>query len=378
MEGRLRTMALEDAPLVRTHGRTGTSRSPLALFWTGSGIELVVTGAELWLEVEASLGRYEPWFSMLVNGAPVSRQMAQEGRRWVPVFRGMNPHTAKRVRFVKESQAMSSDPDCALLLHGLRTDGELLPVPERARRIEFVGDSITSGEGAIGARSEEDWIPMWFSARDNYAWLTAEALDADCRILSQSGWGVLSGWDNDPRSRMPAVYEQACGLLGGERNEALGARETHDFGSWQPDAVVVNLGTNDGGAFRSPEWICRETGDRFKQRLADDGSFHADDLGAFEAAAERFLGRVRACNPQAWIVWAYGMLGLEMMPSICRAVDAHAKRTGDRRVAVFQLPAMTARTQGARQHPGTEAHRQAAEALAEHLRGLLGMPRAER
>lgn len=368
---KLRVHPLKEIGHLKVHGRTTGRLEPLALFWTGSGIELNVTGSELWIEVSADYRVYEPWISVLINGAPVARQMVTAGSHAICVFRGMSPDAVKNVRIVKDTQPMSGDPACALLIHGAMTDGEFRPVRERPHKIEFIGDSITSGEGAIGARQETDWIPMWFSAVNNYTAMTAEALDAEYRVLSQSGWGVLTGWDNNPRANMPDYYEQVCGLLAGETNEALGALERNDFAAWQPDIVVVNLGTNDGGAFHSPEWRNEATGERHKQRLNEDGTFNEEDLVAFERAAERFLGMLRACNPKAHIVWAYGMLGTPMMPAIRRAVDAHAARAGDREVSVFELPNMTAETVGARWHPGPAAHEAAAKALIPYLRDLL-------
>ncbi|KAF6590638.1 GDSL family lipase, partial [Paenibacillus sp. EKM208P] len=80
-------------------------------------------------------------------------------------------------------------------------------------------------------------VPMLFTALRNYTAITAEALNADYRVLSQSGWGVLTSWDNNPHANIPAYYEQVCGVLTGERNEALGAFSDHDFTPWQPDVV---------------------------------------------------------------------------------------------------------------------------------------------
>lgn len=368
---KLRHYKLTELEHVKVHGRTTGNLAPLTLFWTGSGIEWNVRGSELWVEIEADYRTYEPWISILINDAPVGRQMVTAGRHWICIFRGMNPDTVKNVRIVKDTQAMSADPECVLQLHGVKFDGEWLPVPDRPYKLEFVGDSITSGEGVIGARQETDWIPMWFSAVHNYAALTAGALQADYRILSQSGWGVLTSWDNNPNANLPDYYEQVCGLLTGENNAALGAFERNDFASWQPDAVIVNLGTNDGGAFHSPEWRDEVTGRRHKQRLNEDGSYNEEDLAAFVKAAADFLGKLRRCNPQAHIVWAYGMIGTPMMPAIRRAVEDYKARTGDRNVSILELPNMTDETAGARSHPGPAAHEAAAKVLAAHLRTLL-------
>jgi len=370
-EERLRAYALTDIDHLKIHGRTTGRLSPLTLFWTGSAIELNAKAVELWVEVEAHYNSREPWISIVINGAAVSRQMITEGRHWVCVFRGMNGDAVKNVRIVKDVQAMSGDPKSSLQIHALKFDGELLPVEDRRYKIEFIGDSITSGEGAIGAKQEADWIPMWFSALDNYTAITANALNADYQVISQSGWGVLTSWDNNPNHNIPAYYEQVCGLLTGDDNKGLGAHEAYDFTVWQPDVVVVNLGTNDGGAFYSAEWRDPSTGKIHKQRLNDDGSYNGEDLAAFELAVEQFLVKLRRNNPHAHIVWAYGMLGTPMLPAIGRAVEAYASQSADRKVSICELPNMTDETTGARSHPGLVAHRQAADVLREHIERLL-------
>lgn len=368
---KLQVHVLSEIQNLKVHGRTTEQRAPLTLFWTGSAIELRVTGSELWVEVESDYNIHETWISILINGVPVSRQMVTAGRYWICIFRGMSEGTVKNVRIVKDVQAMSADPGCLLQFHALKSDGTFLPVEDKPYKIEFIGDSITSGEGAIGARAEDDWIPMWFSAIHNYTYMTAEAMNADYRVVSQSGWGVLTSWDNNPNNNIPDYYEQVCGLLTGENNQALGAGDPYDFESWQPNVVVINLGSNDGGAFQTPEWRDPVTGKVHKQRLNEDGSYHEEDLTAFENAVDRFLVKLRKNNPKAQLVWAYGMLGFPMMPAIYRAVDRYTKRTGDRRVSVLQLPDTTEETIGARTHPGELSHRRAAETLTEYLQGML-------
>ncbi|UJF35751.1 SGNH/GDSL hydrolase family protein [Paenibacillus hexagrammi] len=367
----LRTTALADIEHISVHGRTTGSLSPLTLFWTGSALELEVTGSELWVEVEADYDTYEPWISIILNAEPVSRQMVTAGRRWICVFRGMNERVCKNIRIVKDTQAMSEDTACFLQIHAIKTDGEFMPVKKKPHKIEFIGDSITSGEGAIGAKEEADWIPMWFSAIQNYTYMTAAALDADYRVISQSGWGVLTSWDNNPNCSIPAQYEKVCGLLKGATNEKLGANRDYAFDSWQPDIVVVNLGTNDGSAFQTPAWVDPATGVSYKQRLHDDGSYHEDDIAKFERAAADFLTKLRLHNKKAHLVWAYRMLGIPLMPAIYRAVDTYKRESGDHHVSIFQLPGMTDETVGARSHPGVLAHEKAAAELAGYLKGIL-------
>lgn len=371
MNENLKIYTLNHIKNLKVHGRMTGNLTPLTLFWTGSGIELNTKGSELWIEVEVDYDMYEPWISVLVDSTPVSRQMLTKGKYWVCVFRTMDKNDVKNIRIVRDVQAMSGDPSCSLRIHAVKFDGEFLPVSERPYKIEFIGDSITSGEGTVGAKKEQEWISMWFSAIDNYTYITAEELNADYRVISQSGWGVLASWDNNPHCNIPEYYDKVCGLLTGKKNEALGAFKQNDFDAWQPDVVVVNLGTNDAGAFNSPEWKDEVTGETHKQRLNEDGTYNAEDLKAFEDAVKAFLIKLRKYNKNTHIVWVYGMLGIPMMPSIYRAVDNFTKETGDRKVSVFQLPNTTDETIGSRCHPGILAHEKAAKELSEYIKEIL-------
>lgn len=145
----LQVHQLSDLPNLKVHGRTTGRLAPLTLFWTGSGIELNSTGSELWLEVEVDYSQHEQWISILINGVPAARQMLTYGRYWICLFRGMNDNTVKNMRIIKEVQAMSADPDALLQFHAVKGDGQFMPVPERALKLEFIGDSITSGKGLL-------------------------------------------------------------------------------------------------------------------------------------------------------------------------------------------------------------------------------------
>lgn len=366
----LKKYALQEAEYLKVHGRTNGSLNPLTLFWTASGFEVNVTGSELWMEVEGDYSLQDPWISTRVNGAWVSRQMVNRGKQWICLFRGRNPEAVKNVRILKDMQAMSGDPEHLLQVHALRTDGAFLPVPDKTLRLEFIGDSITSGEGAIGAREEEDWVSMLFSAENDYAVMTGDRMNAEIRILSQSGWGVLTSWDNNPNGAFPPCYEEVCGLLSGERNKALGAHRPNDFAAWQPDAVIVNLGTNDCGAFSSPEWKDEASGKTFRQRRREDGSFCPEGLRRFQLAVTEFLQKLRRKNPQAYLLWVCGMLGNEICPAINQAVEEYCRESGDRRASFFELTDAV-NLRGARNHPGRCAHELVARELTEKLRELL-------
>lgn len=355
-------------PQVRILGRHVPTDGALTLFYTASGIECLCTGSELWLELNADYAQYEPWLSIELNGAWLSRFPVAPGRSRVCVFRGMTPGTPKRVRVLKDVQAMHDDPRHLVQITALCwEEGDFLPLPAPRYRLEFVGDSITSGEGAIGARGEEDWVPAFFSAMNHYGRMTADRLQAEYRLVSQSGWGILSSWDNRPECRVLAYYDKVCGVAAGARNAALGAGQPNDFAAWPADAVIVNLGTNDVSALHNPAWTDPVTGRTFQQTDTPE------NRAALVRAVGDGLAMLRRCNPGALLVWAYGMLGAELRPTLEEAVARYCRESGDARARFLPLPPTEAADFGARHHPGVTAHRRAADTLAAFLeRALAG------
>ena len=349
------------------YGRTTECRAPLTLFWTGSGIEFNIKASELWIEFETDYEMYEQWISVSINGAFLSRQMLNKGKQTVCIFRNMNPEEPKEVRIYKEVQAMSADDHAMLLIHNIITDGDFLPIQAKSRRIEVIGDSITSGEGSIGAKKEQDWVSMIFSACRNYTTLLGHKLDADVRVISQCGWGVLSSWDNHPQHTLPSIYNKVCGLCYGERNEALGAQREHDFASWQPEVIVVNLGTNDASAFSQPAWHDEVTGESFQQVTREDGSLDPTCVERFEQAVLRFLYQLRAHNPNSRILWVYGMIGNLMQPYIEHAIASYQQETKDNKVDFLLLPEITEESTGSRSHPGFPSHQDTADRIADRI-----------
>ncbi|MCR5622696.1 MAG: hypothetical protein K6G18_12710 [Treponema sp.] len=350
----------------RILGRSPLKDGSLVMFWTASGMELKTAACELRAELEADYSTLEPWVSVWVNGAFVARFMLEKGRRTYSLFRTLTTAAPYTIRLLKESQAMSGDDDHSLILHSITAKSSLakdevfLPVEEKKLNIEFVGDSLTTGEGLAGAPGEMDWIPAWMSVRNNYALMTADMLGADFHLLSQSGWGVTCSWDNDRAGAMPDYYEQVCGLAKGEKNEALGSRKPWDFSSWKADVVVVNLGTNDSGAYRTNP----------PKAQADGTMWKLTDLGLLRQGVADFLRKIRRNNPAACIIWVYGMCSFDQGDVIQAGFDDYVRESGDRAATFIRLDPQSLEGEderGSRQHPGPVTHLRAARKLCEEI-----------
>lgn len=368
----LRELNIRDCKNVKVHGRTNLKGEFLPLFWNHSGVEVNCDGSELWIDLEVGNGFHEIWVAIEINGALMSRRMVLKEDKSICLFRSMTKGVVKNVRFYRELQAMSEEDGCYILVKGFRTDGDFLPVKEGKLKLEFIGDSISSGEGTYGATKDTDWLAMYMSSSRHYATILEKAMDADIRIISQGGWGVYAGWDNDLRHNIPSVYYSVCGPATGEFSKSLGAMEPNDFSSWVPDAIVVNLGTNDTSAFNTPAFDVPGVG-MSKMRRNEDGSFCDEDLQKVKDAIYAFILQLRQFNSSSHILWAYGMLGVEMFPAIEETVEKYSKENQDDNVFVLRLPSVTEETLGAHSHPGYLNHKEVAKVIGGYLSHKFGI-----
>ena len=352
---------------IKIMGRVAASDDGVDFFWSTSGFEINADGSELWAQIESDYNTFEIWISVWLDGVQTARLMLNKGLNDICLFRNLNGQKVKNVRVYKETQAMGDDGAHRFLLKSLKTDGNLLPVPPQPLKIEFIGDSITSGEGVNGAASEIDWASIFFSATKTWAFNVAQALGADFNVISQSGWGVVCGYDGDFEKSIPKHYDQVCSIIkddsqdhngadcsqdhncgGGEQkgltNQNMRARlanQKWDFGRFEPDYVMVNLGTNDQGPCQSDQKIA----------------------ALFEPAVIDFLTKIRARNSKAQIVWCYGMMGRSLASSLERAVGAYKAQSGDERVQFVLLPEIDMTKTAALNHPSAAQQAAAAEYL---------------
>ncbi|MBK7758379.1 MAG: electron transporter RnfD [Deltaproteobacteria bacterium] len=224
---------------LRYIGRINAS-DPLApvFHWPGSAVEAVFEGTSLTLHLDDAGTNY---VSVVIDGGEPTVIACAPGENTYVVAEGLSPG-AHTLRVAKRTEIAEGD----LTFVGFTLDpgAELGPRPaEKALKIEFYGDSITSGYSVDCDCDSGDAV-----YKDNthtYAAFTARALDADYHSVSLSGIGLVRSW----WSATMVTYWDSL------QNDD----HAWDFAVWTPDIVVVNLGQNDYwlgvGKEMIPAWI---------------------------------------------------------------------------------------------------------------------------
>lgn len=324
-------------------GRHDRQAEKFGLWWSGSALLMRVQCTEIQVEAESTAGRHAQFLGVMIDRAPVCRFPLKKGVHRYPALRGMDGTVFHEVAILRDTQP-SYDESGPVLLHTVYADGEIEKPKEKPLLLEFIGDSLTVGEGTLGPQSGQEWIMPYISHMPAFPALVSEKLRAEERVVALGGWGAYKSWDGRHESRIGALYEQLCAVT-------PGGEIPYDFDERKADAVVINLGTNDGSALKDVT-----------------GGARAREEENFIADACSLIALVRRHQPEAYILWAYGLCGDVMGLCIQRAVD-QARAAGDGRVAYLPLP--DAEDMGSRMHPGRRAHEKAAEAIVSALKDAL-------
>ena len=221
---------------------------------------------------------------------------------------------------------------------GFDLEGELLAPPPVQRRIEIIGDSITAGYGNEGV------APCSFSAETEnhyltYGALAARALGAELSTIAWSGKGVVYNFADDVFEPLPQVYDR---LLAAEPT-------AWDF-SWQPDVVVINLGTNDFSTGNDPP------------------------EGVFVPAYVELLAHLRAVYPDAFILAvAPSLFGAEvaLVAGYLQSAVDQRQLAGDAEVGFADINVQWIGS-GCDGHPSLATHAGMAMRLTSELQAQLG------
>jgi len=318
-------------PAVRFVGRIdrGDAKGP-RFAWSGSGLVAAFDGTA----VGVKLGGGQQ-YTVMLDGV-VKPKLVPTSTATTMIASGLTsgPHVVELYRRTEaewgESQFLGLDLGAGTLLP---------PPPAPARRIEVIDDSISTGFGDEGT----DPCPYTIDTENHYVtWeaLAARAVGAELVTTAWEGKGLVCNVGDGPCTMpFPTYYD---------RSLPMRADSTWDFASWQPHAVVINLGTNDFSTAVDPT----------PQQFSD--------------GYVAFLRHIRGNYKDAMILLTCGpMLGTGELQKVKDGIATAIATLGDPRVKSFDLAIQTGPT-GCAGHPNVMTHQKMADTLVAELKKDLG------
>jgi lysophospholipase L1-like esterase len=306
--------------------------------WSGSTIRVRFSGTQLTLKLkDPSQPGYANTYTIVVDGGAPTQLTADGTKSSYPIATGLAAGTHE-VAITRNTEAFVGVAQFLGFDYG--PGGALLAPTPRGRRIELIGDSITCGYGDEGADQN---CKFSTATEDNfiaYGSVAARALDADAVTLAWSGKGVYRNNDSSMTETMPILWK---------RTLPADPQSAWSFATPPPDAVVINLATND-----------------FAPGTPDEKGF--------VAAYQGLLSDVRARYPSAHIFAALGpMLGGAELASARTFINEAIANLHDAQVQLIEFPTQDGSTGfGCDWHPSAQTHQAMGTQLAAAIKSALG------
>lgn len=344
---------------VKLVGRTWLSDDVLWLALSGAGVEFNYTGKKLDITIlgdsVATSGNADNQarIAVYVDDERVVDEMVDSAEETFTAFESQEERTVN-VKVIKLSE-------CAMSTCGIKAitvaDGETItPAEKKAHTIEFIGDSITCGYGVDDEVKEHHFSTKTEDVTKAYAYKTAQALDADYSMFSISGYGIISGYTNgdEPVSAqtIPQFYESLGFSYGSFASTTTPQSLDWDFSSFEPEVIVINLGTNDASYTKG----------------------YSDRRQQYQDGYLSFLKMVRENNPNSTIFCTLGTMDSTLCQRVIETVVQYTAETGDDKVhyMLFDLQNGAADGYAADWHPTEATHRKSSEKLVNEIRTVMG------
>jgi hypothetical protein len=308
--------------------------------WPASTVTARFRGTAIRIKV-ADVGSGNDDFEVIVDHDAPRVVHPGRGPTWIDLASNL-ADGEHQVQLVKRTEAIVG---CAQIQgFELGAGGILLEAQRLPHRVEVIGDSMSCGYGNEAANQKQHFSPRTENAYMAYGAIAARAVDAQYVCIA---WSGRTMW---PDNTLPEIYD---------RTLPSDPTSKWNFADFQPEAVLINLATND---FRNG----------------------VPDAQSWTAAYESFVRRVRGNYPTALIYLASGTMisdawppGQKQMTTLNGYLDriqSDLRAAGDDRIRIIRFGTQDATGDGlgADYHPSIKTDQKMAARFVAALAADLG------
>lgn len=344
----LKEKDLVNAGYIKWMGRTyyNEEKKVNEVYHSASGFELFFKGTEVTATITAtnsSSPSLRPCIVIVVDDdfSKAVTLFLDKPTQEITLISGNSDINEHKIDLYKRSESIDSH----IAIESIKTDGVFVKKIENKKlKLEFIAASSSTGYGNLGKPSSSAKTTENSDALQGFAFLTAQALDADVNIFSASGWGcAFSKWTSPNSLNVPDAYKFVD----------FKSSVPWIHGYYVPDVVVVNLGTNDWS------YINAATSDTERDTR----------MTQFQRKYVSFLNELHEYYPNAQIIVLYGLMNESSIYDVTESIVKNAKITIPNLVSIK----INGDAGGYNSHPSVASHKKIAETLTKFIKDTLGL-----
>ncbi len=317
-------------------GRVDFSNPQAPRFWApGVYISARFKGSncQILINDEVMYGNNHNYIEIIIDGKNPYRIQLKEKENIISVPAGLSDgyHT---IIICKDTESNNGYLD----FNGFKCEDLVTPATLPKRKIEYFGDSITSGTAmdlSVVPCGQGQWYDQ-HNAYMSYGARTSRNLNAQWQISALAGVGLVHSCC-DMKVKMPQIYD---------KDDLYKDSISWNFNRYQPDVVTICLGQNDG----------------------------LQDSVLFCGAYVNLLKAMRQNYPKADIVCLSSPMADQSLTPVLHkylsAITAYMNASGDKRVSKFFFSRQY--HNGCGGHPDMAEHELIANELTAYIKQLKG------